>query len=73
MDQPEIYHPRTLLESLASRLYHEHPDLRVTLSTTHPTYEEALEAIAQCVHGIPGRILLPSTNPALREKLSYGP
>lgn len=68
MDQPEIYSPNTVLNAVSERL-HDSCNLRVTLSTTHPTCEEALQATARCVHGNLSRIALPTTNPAIRERL----
>ncbi|KAJ5961557.1 hypothetical protein N7501_006498 [Penicillium viridicatum] len=46
-----------------------HSHLRVALSTSHVAYEEALTATLNCVRGLPGRILLPTTNPVRRALL----
>ncbi|KAJ5950018.1 hypothetical protein N7454_001602 [Penicillium verhagenii] len=65
MDSPEIYPPSMILRDIADRLESNHSDLRVSLSSNHPSYEKALEATLNCVRGLSGRILLPTTKTKL--------
>ena len=69
MDLPEKYRPSTVLGQVADHLQAQHSDLQVTLSGHHVTYEEALSATLDCIHGLGDRILLPTSNPARREAL----
>ena len=69
MDMPERYPPSMVLARVADHLQDHHSHLTVGLSTSHPTYEEALAATIECVRGLPGRIHLPTTNPARRAAL----
>lgn len=57
-----------VLRALADRLQ-DHSDLRMALSNNHVSYEEALTATLDCVRGLEGRIILPTTNPARCETL----
>lgn len=66
MDQPKTYHPSHILYKVAERLS-EHPGLRMTLSTDHPTLEEALKATTHCVHGMPDHVTLSTTVPTRQE------
>ncbi|KAJ5790445.1 uncharacterized protein N7518_007456 [Penicillium psychrosexuale] len=58
-----------LLAEVAEKLHDHHSELRVSLPSNHPLCEEALAATLDCVHGIPERILLPTTNPHRRAAL----
>lgn len=58
-----------VLSRVAEYLNDHHSHLRVALSTSHVAYEEALTATLNCVRGVPGRILLSTTNPVLRALL----
>jgi hypothetical protein len=69
MELPEKFPPGMVLRRLAEDLDDHHSHLRVALSTSHVTYEEALTATLNCVRGLPGRILLPTTNPVRRALL----
>ncbi|KAJ5930900.1 hypothetical protein N7466_006393 [Penicillium verhagenii] len=65
MDSPERYPPSVVLRNIADRLESNHSDLRVSLSSNHTSYEKALEATLDCVRGLSGRILLPTTKTKL--------
>ncbi|KKK25373.1 hypothetical protein ARAM_007762 [Aspergillus rambellii] len=69
MDLPEKFPPSMVLAGVADHLHDYHSELRVSLSSNHVAYEEALVATLDCVRGLKDRILLPTTNPARREAL----
>lgn len=69
MALPEKFPPSMVLAEVADHLHDHHSDLRVSLSTNHVAYEEALVATLDCVRGLEDRILLPTTNPARRAAL----
>ncbi|KAJ5194448.1 hypothetical protein N7491_001786 [Penicillium cf. griseofulvum] len=66
MDLPEKYFPGMV--QIAEDLDNHHSHLRVALSTNHAPYE-ALTATLNCVRGLTGRVLLPTTNPVRRARL----
>lgn len=65
----EQYPPRLILTEIAENLTFRHNDLRVGLSNNHFTHEEGLSATLECVRGFTDRNILPTTNPARRERL----
>lgn len=69
MALPERFPPSMVLSEVADHLHDHHSDLRVSLSTNHVAYEEALVATLDCVRGLKDHILLPTTNPARRAAL----
>lgn len=71
MDLPEKFPPSMVLAEVADHLQDHHSELRVSLSSNHVVYEEALVATLDCVRGLQDRILLPTTNPARREALRW--
>ena len=66
MELLEKFPPGMVLSRVAEDLDGHHSHLRVALSTRDVAYEEALTATLNCVRGLPGRILLPTTNPVRR-------
>ncbi|OQE11208.1 hypothetical protein PENFLA_c077G02465 [Penicillium flavigenum] len=69
MEMPENFPPGFVVGEVAESLNQHHSDLRIGLSTNHVTYHKALKASLNCVHGIPSRVLLPTTNPVRRVHL----
>ncbi|KXG54380.1 uncharacterized protein PGRI_075240 [Penicillium griseofulvum] len=69
MELLNTYRPSTVLGQVSKNLDNRHSDLSVTLFSNHVPYEEALTATLNCVRGLPGRILLPTTNPVRRAQL----
>lgn len=69
MALPENFPPSMVMGEIADHLHDHHNDLRVSLSSNHVSYEEAILATLECVRGLKDRILLPTTNPARREAL----
>lgn len=69
MDKGNEYPTNFVLSEVANYLKEKHGDLCVTLADNHFTLEEALSAALNSVAGLPDKILLPTTNPARRQRL----
>ncbi|KAJ5522426.1 hypothetical protein N7527_006541 [Penicillium freii] len=69
MELLEKFPPGMVLSRVAEDLNNHHGHLRVALSTSHVAYKEVLTATLNCVRELPGRILLPTTNPVRRALL----
>lgn len=65
----ELYPAPLVLDDISKGLGSEHPDLKVELPSRSVRYEVALRAAAQSVADLDDCLLLPTTNPRIREAL----